>query len=89
MVLIRRERILLPMAGWKVSDGVLVLAFVFFYKLFSSAEGYLVQVFFYFGGRHTNTTVTDGDGLFFFIEFNIDSHIAKLAFGLANGRKGF
>ncbi len=57
--------------------------FIFFHEFLRARESNLVNVFVNFLSSHTDTTVDDAQGFFFFIQLNVDGQIAELAFGFA------
>ena len=54
----------------KMTDNIgFTLSFIFFQKFFGAAKSYLVKVFIHLFGRHPNTLIGYGNGLFVGINF--------------------
>ena len=64
----------------EVTDNGVGVVLVFFQEVVGTGEGNLVDVFVDFLGRHTQTTVADGDGTFVLVGFYADGQIAQFAF---------
>jgi len=69
------------------SPFIVGLILVFLQKIRRAGESYLVNVFFYFIGRHANTVITNGDRFSLFIQRYRNFQIAQFATKFAKGRQ--
>ncbi len=71
-----------------MTDNGIVVCFIFLKKILSARECDLVDVLIHLFGGHAQSRISNGEGLFLFIDTDPDGQIAHLTFEVTHRSEG-